>query len=70
MRFFKNRSKAQAMPIVALLLVAFIGLLGLAIDLGRLYIARAELSRAIDAAALAGVIELPDTADAQAKASA
>jgi hypothetical protein len=70
MRLIRNRSKGQALPIVALLLVAFIGLLGLALDLGRLYVARAELSRAVDSAALAGVIELPNQANAQAKASA
>lgn len=70
MTVLRNRSQGQALPIIAMLLVVFIGLLGLAIDMGRLYIARTELSRAIDAAALAGVIELPDMDDAQTKASA
>jgi hypothetical protein len=55
---------------MALLVVALLGMLGLAIDGARLYIARAELSRAVDAAALAGVAELPDTDDAQAAAEA
>lgn len=59
-RSFARRDRAQVLPIMALLLVAFIGLLGLAVDGGRLFIARTELSRALDSAALAGVVELPD----------
>lgn len=55
---------------MALLTVAFIGLLGLAIDGGRLYVAKAELSRALDSAALAGVVELPDQNEAESTASA
>lgn len=55
---------------LALLVIVLIGLLGLAIDMGRIYVARTELSRAVDAAALAGVMELPDTAAAEAKATA
>ncbi len=70
MRKFVRRERSQALPIMALLLVVLIGLLGLAIDVGRLYIARTELSRALDAAALAGVVELPDVDEAQAKATA
>jgi hypothetical protein len=42
----------------------------LAIDAGRLYVARAELTRALDSAALAGVVELPDLPAAEARASA
>jgi Flp pilus assembly protein TadG len=53
-----------------MLLVAFMGLLGLAIDAGRLYVARAELSRALDSAALAGVLELPDVDEAEVRAEA
>jgi hypothetical protein len=45
-------------------LIAFVGL---AIDAGRLFIARAELVRAVDAAALAGTLELPNLTAAQAK---
>jgi hypothetical protein len=60
---------AQVLPIMALLLVVFIGLMGLAIDVGRIFIARTELSRAVDAAALAGIVELPNVSNAQAKAA-
>ena len=70
MRFLKNSEPGQVLPIMALLLVAFMGLIGLAIDGGRLFVAKTELSRALDAAALAGVVELPDQSEAEAKAIA
>ena len=69
-RFFSNVEPGQILPIMALLLVAFLGLLGLAIDGGRLFVAKTELSRAVDAAALAGVVELPDVNGAQSRATA
>ena len=65
-----DSERGQALPIIALLAVVLLGMIGLAIDVGRLYVARAELSRAIDAAALAGVLELPDVAAAEARANA
>lgn len=70
MRLLVGNDKGQTLPLLALLVIVLIGLLGLAIDLGRMYVARTELSRAVDAAALAGVVELPDTAAAEAKARA
>ncbi len=70
MNLLKNKERAQVLPIMALLLVAFLGLLGLAIDGGRLFIARTELSRALDSAALAGIVELPDVNAAEGKAIA
>jgi hypothetical protein len=65
-----QKERAQALPIVALLAVVLLGMIGMAIDVGRLYVAKAELSRAIDAAALAGVLELPDVTAAEARADA
>lgn len=65
-----HSERAQALPIFALLIIVFLGMVGLAVDAGRLYVARAELMRALDSAALAGVIELPNTSAAQARASA
>lgn len=62
--------RGQVLPLFVMMLVSFLALIGLAVDAGRIYVARAELSRALDAAALAGVIELPDTAAAQARAAA
>jgi Flp pilus assembly protein TadG len=49
------------------MMVVLIAFVGLAIDAGRLFIARAELVRAVDAAALAGTLELPNLTAAQAK---
>jgi len=43
-------------------------MLGLALDLGILYIERIHLKRAIDAATLAGVVELPNEEAAMARA--
>lgn len=70
MRISFKAENAQVLPIVALLVVALIGMLGLAIDMGRLFVARTELSRAVDAAALAGVLELPDVPAAEDRARA
>lgn len=65
----RSGERAQTLPIFIMLIIVFIGMVGLAIDAGRLYIARAELSRALDSAALAGVIELPDLDVAEARAT-
>jgi Flp pilus assembly protein TadG len=46
-----------------------IGSAGLAVDVGRLYAAKAELSRAVDAAALSGVLEFNGTAAGLTNAS-
>ncbi|MEX2225291.1 MAG: pilus assembly protein TadG-related protein [Dehalococcoidia bacterium] len=62
--------RGQVLPMFVMLLVTFMAMTGLAIDAGRVYVARAELTRALDAAALAGVLELPDIADAQTRATA
>lgn len=70
MQAAKNDERGQVLPIIAMLLVALLGLIGLAVDVGRLYVAKAELSRALDSAALAGVLELPDTAAAESRADA
>jgi len=65
-----RRENGQVLPIAAMLLVAFLGLVGLAVDVGRLYVAKVELSRAVDAAALAGSLDMPDTSAAQDDARA
>jgi len=50
--------------------VAFIAIVGLAIDLGLVYIERVRIARAVDAAALAGVHELPNEVAAHLRAQA
>ncbi len=68
-----NRIKAiasergQVLPMAALVIVILVAAVGLAIDVGRVFATRAELMRAVDAAALAGTLELPDLDAAQAK---
>lgn len=47
------------MVLVAVGMTAFLALLGLVIDLGQIYLEQVRLSRAVDAAVLAGVQELP-----------
>lgn len=50
--------KGAVAIIVALSLVAMIGMLGLVLDLGHLYVAKTELQNAADAAALSGAKQL------------
>lgn len=54
-----NNEKGSAVIIVALLMVVFLGFVALVVDGGLLYITEAKLSNAMDAAALAGIQELP-----------
>ena len=54
-----SRERGQILPMVALMAVVLIAMVGLAIDVGRLMVAKAQLARAVDAAALAGALKLP-----------
>lgn len=54
----KSRQQGAVAIIVALCLVVLIGMLGLVLDLGHLYVAKSELQNAADAAALSGAKEL------------
>jgi Flp pilus assembly protein TadG len=54
----KNREHGQIIPLFALMLVALILMIGLAIDLGYAYLTKAALSKAVDAACLAGMRNL------------
>src|SRR5687767_13014247 len=67
-RSFQSGEKGQVIVITAFAIIVMFGMVGLAVDVGRMYAARAELSRAVDAAALAGVLELPAVATAETKA--
>ena len=60
--------KGQSIVILAFAVVVLLVFVGLTIDVGRLYGLRIQLSRAVDAAALAGVMELPDEPAADARA--
>jgi hypothetical protein len=52
----------------AILIIVLLGMVALAVDVGRLYLHRQQLQTACDAAALAGGIELPDKAKATIEA--
>jgi hypothetical protein len=62
---FGSRERGQILPMVALMGVVLIAMVGLAIDVGRIMVAKAQLSRAVDAAALAGALKLPSLPNAQ-----
>jgi Flp pilus assembly protein TadG len=64
----RKGERGQSLPLLALSLVALIGLVGFGIDVGRIYAARTELTRALDAGALAGVQELPNMNNARSVA--
>ncbi len=51
--------KGQSMIIIAFAFLGLIAMLGLALDLGLVYIEQTRVKRAVDAAVLAGVVELP-----------
>ena len=58
------------MIMVGLMAIVLFAICGLAIDVGRIFITKAELSRDVDAAALAGVQDLPNVTDAIDRAAA
>ncbi len=65
---FKKLLKDEQGSVIVIIAVAFTVLMGftaLAVDTGLLYLEHTRLSRAADAAALAGAQELPDTSKAQ-----
>ena len=53
-KFQRTGPKGAVIVMVAVLLVVLLGCVALAVDIGHLYVARAELQRTADAAALAG----------------
>lgn len=69
MRFWKDEDGA-VLIYVTLILAAFVGIGGLALDAGRIYTLREEMQQAADAAALAGAWQLDGTAAGAARADA
>lgn len=65
-KFLKNE-KGQTIIFIALLLPVLLGIAGLIIDVGNLYIQRAKLRNAADVIALAAAKELPNSAYAFSK---
>jgi Flp pilus assembly protein TadG len=54
-----EREEGQSLVILAMALVGLLVFAGLAVDAGVIYVTSVRLSRAVDSAALAGVVELP-----------
>lgn len=64
-----RREDGQALIIAVLALVVLLAMAGLAIDIGRAYVAQRQLQAAVDAAALAASQDLPDPVNAQTTAN-
>jgi hypothetical protein len=60
---FKSRQQGAVAIIVAICLVVLIGMLGLVLDLGHLYVAKSQLQNVADASALSGAKELDGTSE-------
>jgi hypothetical protein len=58
---FKSRQQGAVVIIVAICIVVLVGMLGLVLDLGRLYVTKSDLQNAADAAALSGAKQLDGT---------
>jgi Flp pilus assembly protein TadG len=67
-RIMKGRESGQALLLFAAGLVAFLGLVGMSVDVGRFVWARTSIQAGVDAAALAAAQSMPSTSDATAKA--
>ena len=59
-----RRERAQVLPLIALSLIALLGIAAFAIDVGYAYYAKRQLQSATDAAALAGAQDLPNASTA------
>ena len=60
-RLCDQNERGSILILVVLSALIIVGSAGLAVDVGRLYATKAELSRAVDAAALSGVLEFNGT---------
>jgi Flp pilus assembly protein TadG len=65
----RRRERGQILPLVAVALVALLGISAFAIDVGFAYYAKRQLQSATDAAALAGAQDLPNAVTAVATAA-
>jgi Flp pilus assembly protein TadG len=59
LRRVRKDERGQVLPMVAILMVGFLGMCGIVIDTGRVYVGYRVLQSATDAAALAGAQSLP-----------
>lgn len=66
--FWENKNGSIAI-VVALMLTALMGFVGLAIDIGNLYVLRTRMQNAVDAAVCGGGLKLPDQSQATTQAN-
>src|SRR3972149_10344277 len=64
-----SRQRGQILPMMAILAVVLIAIIGLAIDVGRIMVAKAQLVRAVDAAATLAVPVSPAERQVEVQAS-
>lgn len=64
-----RKHQGTVLVMVAILLVVLLGMMALAVDISRLYLARQFLINSCDASALAGGLELPNQDKATLEAS-
>lgn len=57
-RLISEREKGQSVVLIALMLVGLLAFVGLAVDVGFIFVRSSQLTTAVDAAALAGVTEI------------
>ncbi|HEY3426884.1 MAG TPA: pilus assembly protein TadG-related protein, partial [Negativicutes bacterium] len=65
----KQSQSGSILVFVTIACVAFIGFLGLAVDMGHLYMVKIKMQNAVDAAALAGAAKLPSESAAKQQAA-
>ncbi|MGT2427766.1 pilus assembly protein TadG-related protein [Cupriavidus basilensis] len=65
----KQKARGVILPMVGLTLAILLGMAGLVIDLGGLFVAKTELQSAVDSCALAAAEELDGASDALARAA-
>jgi hypothetical protein len=68
-RLKKLNNKGVAVVLIALMMVVLVAFVGLAVDIGYMYIAKGQLQNAADAAALAGASKLPDSTKVKTEAT-
>jgi Flp pilus assembly protein TadG len=66
----RRHERGQVLPFMGLLVFVVLGLSGLSADIGKILIARAQLGRTVDSAALAGAKQLPNITNATSSAKA
>ena len=66
----RRNERGQVLPLMGLLVLVVLGLSGLSADIGKILIARAQLGRTVDSAALAGAKQLPNITNATSSAKA